>query len=204
MCCRTPSSGSNNGEADTPFPNGHVRNYCRFEPTAIPSDSRQTRLITDAFGFSGRLSWHQPRWARPHPAAKWWIVFHNRLAAPVAWEPDVADQPMRVLALADHRPFLVRWFGRHSGEGDADVEGRQPGGRARTRQGVVEPCVPCGWTVSWCGRPKLLLGCRPRPVRGFQPYLDSVVLPRVIDAALVVGWQRGGTRCPTRQVRRST
>lgn len=86
--------------------------YCRFEPTALPSDSRQARLITDAFGFSGRLSWHRPRWARPHPDAKWWIVFHNRLAAPVAWHPEVADTPLLILGLADHRPLLVRLFSR--------------------------------------------------------------------------------------------
>lgn len=86
--------------------------HCRLEPTALPPDSRQARLITDAFHFGGRLSWHKPRWARPHATAKWWIVFHNRLAAPVAWRPEVEDTPLLVLDLADHRPLLIRWLSR--------------------------------------------------------------------------------------------
>jgi hypothetical protein len=86
--------------------------HCRLEPTALPPDSRQARLITDAFHFSGQLSWHKPRWVRPHVGAKWWIVFHNRLAAPVSWHFELEDTPLLVLALADHRPLLVRLLSR--------------------------------------------------------------------------------------------
>jgi hypothetical protein len=50
--------------------------------------------------------------ARPHPDAKWWIVFHNRLAAPVGWQPEVADTQLVILDLADHRPLLVRLLSR--------------------------------------------------------------------------------------------
>jgi hypothetical protein len=89
-----------------------LASHCQLEPTTLQADSRQARLLADAFHFSGRLSWHKPRWARPHPEAKWWIVFHNRLAAPVAWHPEVADTPLLILDLADHRPLLVRWLSR--------------------------------------------------------------------------------------------
>ncbi|WP_258904004.1 hypothetical protein [Actinokineospora sp. UTMC 2448] len=30
---------------------------------------------------SGTLSWRKPRWARPYPDAKWWIVFDNAITA---------------------------------------------------------------------------------------------------------------------------
>lgn len=83
---------------------------CRRDPAASPSNgSYRDRLLNRAFRFGGRLSWHRPRWAKPHPAARWWIVFHERIAAPVSWEPD-AERPLLILQVADHRPLLVRWF----------------------------------------------------------------------------------------------
>lgn len=86
--------------------------HCQLHPDALPSGSRQARLITDSFRFSGTLSWHKPRWARPHPDAKWWIVFDNGVAAPVGWRPEVDDTPLLVLAIADHRPWIIRVFSR--------------------------------------------------------------------------------------------
>lgn len=88
---------------------------CRLDPAALPPGSRSARLITEAFHFSGRLSWQRPSWARPHRDATWWIVFNNRMAAPVAWQPEVEDTPLLVLGLADHRPILVRLFSRLRG-----------------------------------------------------------------------------------------
>ena len=85
---------------------------CQVEPTTLPPDSRKTMLITNAFHFSGRLSWHQPLWTRPCPDAKWWIVFNNRLATPVAWQPEIEATPLLTLDLADHRPLIVRLFSR--------------------------------------------------------------------------------------------
>lgn len=85
---------------------------CQFQPNTLPPDSRAARLIAEAFHFSGRLSWHAPRWAKPRPEAKWWIVFRNRLAAPVVWQPEDEATPLLVLDLADHRPMLVRLFSR--------------------------------------------------------------------------------------------
>jgi hypothetical protein len=83
---------------------------CRLDPVALPAGSRERRMFTEAFEFSGRLSWHRPRWsrARNEPVVAWWIVFDRRIAAPVAWEPTDVDQPLLVLGLADHRPWLIR------------------------------------------------------------------------------------------------
>ncbi|MGW5054769.1 hypothetical protein [Actinokineospora sp. NPDC004072] len=85
---------------------------CRLDPDALPPGGRQARLITESFRFSGRLSWHKPRWARPYPDAKWWIVFDNGIAAPVAWHPEVKDKPLLVMAIADHRPWIIRVLSR--------------------------------------------------------------------------------------------
>ncbi len=57
----------------------------------------------EAFRFSGQLAWHKPHRARPHQDAKRWIVFHNRLAAPVAWQPENEATPLLLLGLDDHR-----------------------------------------------------------------------------------------------------
>jgi hypothetical protein len=76
------------------------------------AEAFKTRLITNAFRFSGRLYWHTPLWAWPHPKAKWWIVFSNRPAAPVAWQPENDATPLLILGLADQRPLLVRLFSR--------------------------------------------------------------------------------------------
>ncbi len=85
---------------------------CQLDPDALPPGSRQARLITHSFRYSGRLSWHKPRWTRPHPDAKWWIVFNNGIAAPVAWQPEIDDTPLLLLAIADHRPWLIRLLSR--------------------------------------------------------------------------------------------
>ena len=90
----------------------HLAARCQFDPATLPPDRREARLITDAFHFSGRLSWHKPRWATPHAEAKWWIVFHNRMAAPVAWQLEVEATPLLILDLADHRPLLIRLLSR--------------------------------------------------------------------------------------------
>jgi hypothetical protein len=85
---------------------------CRLDPATLPPDSRKARLVTRALHSGGRLSWHAPRWAAPHAKAKWWIVFGNRLAAPVAWRPGNRAKPLLLLDLADHRPLLVRLVSR--------------------------------------------------------------------------------------------
>jgi hypothetical protein len=56
---------------------------------------------------SAWLVWHCPLWGHPHPRARWWIVFHDRMAAPVTWEPDT-QTPLVILGLADYRPVLIR------------------------------------------------------------------------------------------------
>ncbi len=90
---------------------------CRLDPVALPAGSRERRMFTEAFEFSGRLSWHRPQWARARnePVVAWWIVFDRRIAAPVAWEPTDVDQPLLVLGLADHRPWLIRLFSQLRG-----------------------------------------------------------------------------------------
>jgi hypothetical protein len=84
---------------------------CRLDTSAVLPGSHQERLITRALPVSARLVWHCPLWAHPHPGARWWIVFHGRMAAPVAWEPDT-QTPLVILGLADHRPLLIRWLSR--------------------------------------------------------------------------------------------
>jgi hypothetical protein len=37
---------------------------CRLDPAALAEGSRARRVLTEAFEFSGRLSWQRPRWAR--------------------------------------------------------------------------------------------------------------------------------------------
>ncbi|MGH3831813.1 MAG: hypothetical protein ACRDRS_15430 [Pseudonocardiaceae bacterium] len=85
---------------------------CRLT-TATELGSHQQRLITHALTRTARLSWHRPPWAHPHPhpQARWWILFHNRMAAPVAWEPHT-QTPLVILGLADHRPLFLRWLSR--------------------------------------------------------------------------------------------
>lgn len=84
---------------------------CRPDPGTLLPDSYQQHLLDRTFQFGGRLCWHQPRWAKPYPEARWWIVFHDRIAAPVSWEPDT-QRLLLILGVADHRPLLVRWFAR--------------------------------------------------------------------------------------------
>lgn len=85
---------------------------CQLHETQLPPGGRNAQLISNAFRWSGRLTWHKPSWARPHPHATWWIVFHNRMASPVAYQPDIENTPLLILGLADHRPLLIRLLSR--------------------------------------------------------------------------------------------
>jgi hypothetical protein len=73
---------------------------CRFDEAALPSGSPRRELFAAALTAGGRLSWRTPDWARPHPAARFWVIA-GKLAAPVAWQPGHPSHPLLVLDLAE-------------------------------------------------------------------------------------------------------
>lgn len=85
---------------------------CRFDPAEFPPNSREALALRAAFEQGGRLSWHRPPWARRRADARWWIVFDDRRAAAVAWQPDRRDRPLLVLGMAARRSLLARLLGR--------------------------------------------------------------------------------------------
>ena len=87
----------------------------RFDPNRIPHGGKEEHLIRAEFRRGAHLSWHRPSWARlgsQVPEATWWIVFRNRVAAPVTWQPEHEGTPLLVQGLADHRGFLARLVDR--------------------------------------------------------------------------------------------
>jgi hypothetical protein len=89
--------------------------HCRLDPAAFPETGPEREILAGAFRQPAVLSWHRPRWVPSDPRARFWIVFSDRLAAPVAWEPDLVDQPLFVLGLVERRSWLRRVLHRLRG-----------------------------------------------------------------------------------------
>ncbi|GLW77021.1 hypothetical protein LV79_001016 [Actinokineospora globicatena] len=78
---------------------------------AVEPDSKAARLVHRGLRKGGRLSWHRPAWVKVAKPAKWWLVFNNRTAAVVRWEPGSA-RPLVLTHVVDGRSLLVRLVDR--------------------------------------------------------------------------------------------
>ena len=80
---------------------------CRLDPAANV-DQRSWEAFTDATVRSGELSWRRPRWARPHPGARLWVVAGSTMVAPVTWRHDDHQQTLVVLDVQRRLPLVNR------------------------------------------------------------------------------------------------
>lgn len=85
---------------------------CFIDPRTFADDERRN-VIATAFEHGASLSWHRPAWVKPDGRARFWVVFSDRLVAPVAWEPDRPGRLLVILGLAERRTLIqrvVRWI----------------------------------------------------------------------------------------------
>ncbi|AUS81344.1 hypothetical protein C1701_26870 [Actinoalloteichus sp. AHMU CJ021] len=85
---------------------------CQVDRTRLPVGGEADRLLSSSVPLGGTLAWARPKWAAPHDGATWWVVFPNRVAAPVRWQPAKPNRPLRVLGVHDGRPWPVRLWSR--------------------------------------------------------------------------------------------
>ncbi len=90
------------------LPPGELGSRCRLDPSRFPPGGRAERRATRLLDRGGQLIWHKPGFAPAQVWAKWWLVFADRVAAPVIWEPENARHPLLVLGLVDARPWWRR------------------------------------------------------------------------------------------------
>ncbi|MGH3729118.1 MAG: hypothetical protein ACRDTU_10235 [Micromonosporaceae bacterium] len=91
---------------------------CRFGGAIFAASSSKEFLA--ALSDAGRLSAHRPSWAKAHPAARFWVIASDTLAAPAAWQHHHTRQPLLVLDVAERlvwRERLRRTIGRTFGIG---------------------------------------------------------------------------------------
>jgi hypothetical protein len=88
-----------------------LRRQCVIDPAALPPGSRRRVELDAALSRGGRLRWHRPSAVR-RGAARWWIEFDRRQAAPVDWRPDDARHPLLLTGFVDGRPWPLRLLAR--------------------------------------------------------------------------------------------
>lgn len=81
---------------------------CFIDPKTFAADDERREAIATAFQNGARLSWHRPAWVKPDWRARFWVIFSDRLVAPVAWHPDRPSRQLVILGLAERRTLIQR------------------------------------------------------------------------------------------------